>query len=240
MTVLSLYEVILACSICHSLFLFFSPSLLSLSEVQSMTSRTASVVVLVLAALVAASFAGSCTTQITNSLKDASVLLCGRMNGGMPGARFTQLLQPGQSYQYACPQLTQSTSYEVYFALRNDTQCTWDGPCSVNTGTCKSYPWVLGEGVSWQNGYWYGFVAANFDGGIGFDGNYGAADVKYGVQLNCSSYGVKPWSGTCGVSGDSPYCVPNAPAPTGQPDSGVVCCGPKNNQGLLTVNIFSS
>ena len=203
------------------------------------------VTILVLAALLAsAAFAakksaGSCTTQITNTLATANVLLCGRENGGVPGARFTHLLGPGQTYSYPCPVTSASTSYEVYFTLRNDTVCTWD-TCTVNTGTCKSYPWVIGEGVSWQNGYWYGFVAANFDGGVGFLGDYGASNVQYGVQLNCSSYGVRPWSGTCGVSSSSPYCVPNAPAPTGQPDSGVVACGPANNQGVINVNIFSS
>lgn len=192
--------------------------------------------------LVAAALAATtCNMEIQNTLTDASILLCGRHNGGQPGARFTQLLQPGGTYTYPCPETTPNDSYELYFSIRNDTKCTWDA-CSVNTGTCKSYPWVIGEGVSWQNGYWYGFVAANFDGaGLGFEGNYASPNVQYGVQMNCSSYGTQPWSGTCGVdsSTNDPYCNPNAPS-FGKPDSGVVACGPAYNEGTITVTIFQS
>ena len=179
-----------------------------------------------------------CTTQVHSELVHSSILLCGRLNGGVPGARFSYLLKPGDTYSYPCPETSPSNSFEVYFSLKNDTKCTWD-TCPINTGTCKSYPWVLGEGVSWQNGYWYGFVAANFDGDLGFTGNYGAADVSYGVQLNCSSYGTMPWNGTCGVSNSQPYCVPDAPA-NGKPDTGVVACGPAYNEGILKILIFQS
>jgi len=96
----------------------------------------------------------------------------------------------------------------------------------------------LGEGVSPDNGYWYGFLAANFDGaGLGYQGNYGDAKVSYGVTLLCSSYGTSPWNGTCSVSGSSPTCTPNVPA-YGKPDTGVVAAGPANNQGVLYVTIW--
>lgn len=202
-----------------------------------MSLRSVLLMIGVCAAIV---LADSCTMQVTNTLKHDAILLCGRENGGMPGARFKQLVQPGAVYSYPCPETTATTSYEVYFAIRNDTECTWDA-CTINTGTCKSYPWVIGEGISWQNGYWYGFVAANFDGaGLGFTGNYGGSSVQYGVQMNCSSYGTTPWEGTCGVSNSNPYCNPNQENFPNKPDSGVVACGPAHNQGTITVSIFES
>lgn len=195
---------------------------------------------LVLVALSAASVStGGCTMQIRNTLKHDSILLCGRENGGMPGARFSKLLPAGSSFSYPCPETTADKSFETYFAVRNDTKCTWDA-CKVDTGTCKSYPWVMGEGLSWENGLWYGFVAANFDGaGLGWQGNYGSAAVQYGVQLNCSSYGTSAWNGTCGVHNNEPTCVPNAPN-FGLPGTGVVACGPANNEGTISVDIFES
>ncbi|CUG85886.1 Hypothetical protein, putative [Bodo saltans] len=186
--------------------------------------------------------AANCNMKISNTLSSSAILLCGRENGGTPGARFTQLVAPGADYTYACPETTATTSYELYFAVRNDTVCTWDSGCNPNTGSCKSYPWVIGEGLSWQNGLWYGFVAANFDGaGLGFSGNYGSRSVQYGVQMKCSSYGTSPWTGTCDVdsSTNEPVCNPNTPS-YGKPDSGVVACGPANNQGTIEVSIFES
>lgn len=204
--------------------------------------KVSSCVVLLAVVSMSVAAAATCNMQVTNTLSASAILLCGRENGGTPGARFTKLLAPGEQYSYACPETTASTSYELYFAIRNDTVCTWDSGCSPNTGSCKSYPWVIGEGRSWQNGLWYGFVAANFDGsGAGFLGNYGAANVQYGVSLSCSSYGTTPWTGSCGVDRgtNEPYCSPNVPS-FGKPDTGVVACGPANNEGTIDVRIFES
>mmetsp|Transcript_20708 Transcript_20708/g.23942 ORF Transcript_20708/g.23942 Transcript_20708/m.23942 type:complete len:207 (+) Transcript_20708:32-652(+) len=201
------------------------------------------VALLLVAAVVVVGVCGAtCNMRVVNTLAHDSVLLCGRTNGGIPGAWYTHLLPPGGVYTYACPQTTPNDSFETYYSIRNDTSCTWDQGCNPSTGTCKSYPWVIGEGLSWQNGLWYGFAAANFDGaGLGFQGNYGSKVVQYGIQMNCSSYGTSAWSGTCGVDSttNEPYCNPNAPA-FNKPDTGVVACGPANNEGTIEVQIFES
>lgn len=197
---------------------------------------------LVAALLCGVVLSANCNMRVTNTLTYSSVLLCGRTNGGIPGQRFSHLLPPGGVFTYPCPETTATTSYETYLSVRNDTTCTWDTNCNPNTGTCKSYPWVIGEGLSWQNSLWYGFLAANFDGaGVGFEGNYGSSSVRYGVQMNCSSYGTSAWTGTCGVdaSSNEPFCSPNTPA-YGKPDTGVVACGPASNEGTIEVSIFES
>lgn len=194
----------------------------------------------VVLALISVAFAANCTMSVLNTLTHDSILLCGRTNGGIPGARFATLLAPGKSTQWPCPLTTATNSFETYFTIRNDTKCQWDPTCPVPTGTCQSYPWLIGEGVSWQDGYWYGFLAANFDGaGLGWQGNYGSKSCSYGIQMNCSSYGVTPWSGTCGVKGGQPWCTPDVPN-FNLPGTGVVACGPKQNEGVISLVIFNS
>lgn len=181
--------------------------------------------------------ASNCTMKITNKLQVDSVLLCGRTNGGVPGAWYNKSLGAGESFSYPCAQTAIDVSYETYFSVRGDKTCKWDN-CNPNTGSCKHYPFILGEGLSWSDGYWYGFIASNFDGGIGWQGNYSSREANYSVSLSCSSYGVTPWKATCGpLSSGKPFCKPNHPA-IGFPDSGVVAAGPKNNQGTIEVEIF--
>ena len=182
----------------------------------------------------------ACRLHFRSRLRTDTVRLCGRANGGVPGAWFSHALRPGETFSRPCAVTAAGKSFETYFSFRNDTRCGWDGPCAPNTGTCRSYPWTLGQGLSSDNGLWYGFIAANFDGAIGYQGSsYGNRSmVSYGVRLDCMSYGTAPWNATCGVAANrkGPTCQPNVPS-LGFPDSGVVACGPKNNQAMFVTVI---
>lgn len=177
----------------------------------------------------------NCFIVFHNTLSRDSVRLCGRQNGGVPGAWYERALAPGQKYRRPC-QSNAGTSLLTYLTFRNDTACGWDNGCpAANGGICKSYPYQLGEGVG-STQYWYGGIGATSGGdpGIAYQNKY-----TYGVSLSCLSYGVQPWNATCvpDATGDSPICTPNVPA-NGAPNSGVVACGKQGNIGDIYVMIF--
>ena len=171
--------------------------------------------------LLAVAAAQGCTMQYTNKAKE-SVTVCMRVNGGVPGAGLNRTLAPGASVKIPCRASVPGQSSESYFALPGLHGCGWDQGCSPDTGSCHSYPWVMGQGVG-TNGLWYGAIGANWDGaGMGYTGGYGK--VTYGLHFSCSSYnGTQFPKLTCGVKDAKPYCTPNHPN-YNQPSSGVVEC----------------
>ena len=196
-----------------------------------MSRRTSPVVAALLVVAASAAVHGACLLTFHNKMPLDTIRLCGRQNGAIPGAWYSRALEPGATYTRGCTS-NAGTSFETYFTVRNDTACGWDQSCQPDTGTCQSYPWVLGQGLA-SNGLWYGGIGANWDGnGLGYTASSYTDPtlVDYGVRLSCSSYGTSPWNATCdaAVSGE-PACTPNVPN-AGRPNSGIVACGPRNKQ----------
>lgn len=186
--------------------------------------------------------ASACTLIFRNTLAFDSVRLCGRKNGGVPGAWYSKLLAPNQTFTRPCSVTTEGVSYETYFTVRNSsTNCGWNNPCTPNTGTCLEYPWTMGEGLSSQDQYWYGSLSQNWDGGIGFTKfAFDSPEVNYGVKLSCLSYGTSSWNSTCLPSSSAPAgaaCDPSHPVLGKFADTGVVACGPKS-AATMYITIF--
>lgn len=183
----------------------------------------------------------ACTLTYTNNLATDSITLCGRHNGGIPGAWFSKTLAPGETITNPCVTTTTGNSYETYLTIRNKTSCGWNNGCSVNTGTCLFYPYEIGQGLSSENQYWYGYAAQNFDGGIGMTSfKYSSPSVDYGIKMNCMSYGITPLNITCEPDSASKHgaaCNPSHPVLDGFANSGVVACG-KNGNASVVVEIF--
>ena len=183
--------------------------------------------------------AGNCTLVFRSHLRHGTVRLCGRQNGGQFGQWFEATLAPGATYSRPCVTTQPGMSYETYISVRGLASCPWDA-CNPNTGSCHSYPYLLGQGVSPSNGYWYGSIGPNYDGAIGYQLPYNAPNVSYGVSLSAFSYTrANPWKATCGETAGTTFCNPNVPA-AGFPNSGVVAAGPPNDQGTLTIDLTES
>lgn len=179
--------------------------------------------------------AAGCTTQYKN---DAStpITLCFRVNGNAPGETLNKTLQPGDSWDVPCPSnqdpAGHGVSNQMYFSTRDWNQCGWDQGCTQNTGTCKHYPWVFGQGTG-TNGLWYGAIGTNWDGAtsttppVGYTGGGFADDnVHYGLGFKCSAYnGTQHPDLKCTVVEGKQNCTPSHPN-QGQPSSGVVECDP--------------
>lgn len=185
-----------------------------------------------------------CFINFYNNMSNTAITLCGRQNGGIPGAWYTRTLPPGGRYRRPC-QSNAGTSLLTLLSVRNDSTCGWASGCPLpNSGIC-TYPWQIGEGIG-EDGYWYGAVGATAGGAPGwaYTGDYGAQNVSYGVELSCMSYGRTPWNATCSVRTPDwsktacPFCKPFTPT-NGAPNSGVVACGPKNGPMQIYVNIFN-
>eukprot|EP01065_Artemidia_motanka_P046452 TRINITY_DN704_c0_g1_i2.p2 TRINITY_DN704_c0_g1~~TRINITY_DN704_c0_g1_i2.p2 ORF type:complete len:210 (+),score=68.14 TRINITY_DN704_c0_g1_i2:67-696(+) len=163
--------------------------------------------------------ASACTVDFVNNAA-TPVTLCVRKNGGTPGDAGKVTIASGKSSSMPCKDNGNNTAWQTYFSLSSWTDCGFDtcAPPLINTGTCQHYPYSMGQGISADNGKWYGSVGFNWDGnGQGFVGNW--SDVNYGLQLKCTSYGTKSVSDSCDPSG----CTPNKPN-YGKPNSGVEEC----------------
>lgn len=176
----------------------------------------------------------ACTQNYTNKAS-TPILLCSRdtmIDNGTPGARAFKLLQPGESFSEDCQVNKPYESHSMFFATRNTTKCQKDSGCTY--GTCQHYPWWFGQGISQQNGLWYGGIGVNWDGDDtkhGWDGSYDAANVHYGIQFHCeTNKGKNTIDYNCTVMGGKPQCTPNVPAPHNSPNSGVAQCDPTTIQ----------
>lgn len=187
--------------------------------------------------------AASCTLTYKNTLATSTITLCGRQDGGIPGAWFSKTLAPNETYSSPCVVTTSGKSYETYLTVRNKTSCGWNNGCSPNTGTCIFYPWEIGQGLSSANLYWYGYAAQNFDGGIGMTSfKYSSPVVSYGIKMQCLSYGVTPLNITCqpdSMAVHGAVCQPAQNVLDGFADSGVVACG-KNGNANISIEIFET
>ena len=180
------------------------------------------------------SSASGCLMNYTNTA-DVPVTICMRNNGNAPGQSGNKTLAKGESWVVGCRASVPGQSWESYFAVPGWSTCGWDQGCNPNTGTCKHYPWSVGQGVG-TNGLWYGAIGANWDGaGVGFTGGFDK--VPYGLHFKCNAYNNTQHPDLkCGVHSGTPYCTPNKPN-YGQPNSGVVECDPDQT---LSMTIFSS
>eukprot|EP01062_Namystynia_karyoxenos_P080711 TRINITY_DN872_c0_g1_i2.p1 TRINITY_DN872_c0_g1~~TRINITY_DN872_c0_g1_i2.p1 ORF type:complete len:222 (+),score=83.15 TRINITY_DN872_c0_g1_i2:88-666(+) len=174
------------------------------------------------AALAAA--ASGCDIRFANKASK-EVTLCLRHNGDAPGTEWQQSLGAvNGTVTVGCHNggAGGKDSWQTYFSEPGGS-CGWNQNCSVNTGTCH-YPWSLGQGISADNGNWYGSVGANWDGaGLGYTGDYNK--IGYGVNLQCTSYKTQHVNATCTVDAGQPTCTPNHPN-YNRPNSGVVLCDP--------------
>eukprot|EP01065_Artemidia_motanka_P047722 TRINITY_DN7535_c0_g2_i1.p1 TRINITY_DN7535_c0_g2~~TRINITY_DN7535_c0_g2_i1.p1 ORF type:complete len:237 (+),score=66.98 TRINITY_DN7535_c0_g2_i1:73-711(+) len=172
-----------------------------------------------LSSLVALAAAG-CTVEYVNNNAHA-VTVCVRSAGGVPGAAGNFTL-PGNGGRRSepCKVNAPNSTWQTYFAVKGWDSCGFDAcpPPLVNTGTCKHYPYSMGQGVSPSNGKWYGSVGFNWDGdGQGYVGDM--SKVGYGIGLQCTAYGSKSVDDSCSPSG----CNPDKPN-YGKPNSGVEEC----------------
>eukprot|EP00756_Hemistasia_phaeocysticola_P013818 Hpha_TRINITY_DN15306_c0_g1::TRINITY_DN15306_c0_g1_i1::g.92346::m.92346 len=163
--------------------------------------------------------AAACDLTFHNTLSE-KMTLCVRKNAAVPGNAGKIELDVNKSVSVPCHTNSPTEFFQTLFPVRGFNDCVLDACTGASPpyGTCKHYPYVLGQGVSADNGNWYGSIGYNWDGdGQGWKGNY--SGVGYGLRLDCTAYHTNKINDVCGPTG----CTPNKPT-YGLPSSGVELC----------------